>query len=746
MVIYPFPMNSTTTTTPSPSSSNLPTICLNMIVKNESRVIERLLNSVVHLIDTYCIEDTGSTDNTVELITTFFKERGISGKIVVEPFIHFAHNRSHAFKQAEGMADYLLLLDADMIFTYSLPPLEIRSRLVQNDVFYVFQGSTTLCYKNVRFAKNHPESKYITPTHEYFSPPAGSTYGLFNKTEIFIDDRGDGGSKQNKATRDIELLTAELERIGAEGGDKAAVVAAAGADRCYFYLANSYRDAGDYEKAIEFYKKRVEIGGWVEEQWHSLFEIGNIYKKQNKIEQAVFYWLEAFEKHPMRVENLYKIIEYYRQKSSYKIAHYFWKLADRLRTEHTNWGEYLFLHSEIYEYLLDYEHSLIGYYTGDEHQELAQSIMKVIAHPSVASNVFDNCLKNYKFYSPALVNMCNSFFSHRGFSTPHNLNLLMSIGKELMKDDVEKGGFKSSTPSLTLMDDETMVVCVRYVNYSIGERGEYINQNNIITKNVFATIDISTEEWKLKTEEKILAYNATIDNIYVGLEDVRIFSYSSRVLSKTETVLLYNANRGLSYNKIAVEHGTIDLNKMAVVEEESGILKMGNGAGSGAGAEGSICENQKKVEKNWVLFQDGYGLRCIYGWSPLVVGKITPEFVFQPILSHSPPQVPKFFEKVRGSTNGVNIPNTNEVWFICHLVSYEDGRRYYYHVVIVLDKTTYSVVKYTKLFTFSKEKVEYTTGFVYMQKTNEFLIGFSKMDRMSDYLILNKERVDELFV
>ena len=737
-------MNSTTTPphTHPPSSSQLPTICLNMIVKNESHVIERLLNSVVRLIDTYCIEDTGSTDNTIELITNFFKEKGIFGKIVNEPFVHFAHNRSHAFKQAERMADYLLLLDADMIFTYSLSPNEIRSRLIQNDVFYVFQGSTTLCYKNVRFAKNHPESKYITPTHEYFAPPAGSTYGLFNKTEVFIDDRGDGGSKQNKATRDIQLLTAELERIRKNGTGENGT--GEGVDRCYFYLANSYRDAGDNEKAIEFYKKRVEIGGWIEEQWHSLFEIGNIYKKQNKIEEAVFYWLEAFEKHPMRVENLYKIVEYYRQRSSYKIAQYFWKLADRVRTEHTNRGEYLFLHSEIYEYLLDYEHSLIGYYTGDEHQELAKSIMKVIAYPSVGCNIFDNCLKNYKFYSPVLVNLCNGSVSQRGFSTPQNLDLLMSIGKELMKDNVEKEGFKSSTPSLALMNDDTMVVCVRYVNYFIGERGEYINQNNIVTKNVFVTIDISTDEWKLKTEEKLLSYNETIDNIYVGLEDVRIFPYFSRVLSNTENVLLYNANRGLSYNKIAVEHGTIDLNTMAVMGGESGILKMGGESDILKMGAGGVYVNQKKVEKNWVLFQDGYRLRCVYGWSPLLIGQITPKFVFEPNLTHS--QVPKFFDKVRGSTNGVNIPNTNEVWFICHLVSYEEGRRYYYHVVIVLDNTTYDVVKYTKLFTFSEEKVEYTTGFVYMQKTNEFLIGFSKMDRMSDYVTLNKERVDELFV
>ena len=37
-----------------------PTICLNMIVKNESKIITRLLNTVLPIIDTYCICDTGS--------------------------------------------------------------------------------------------------------------------------------------------------------------------------------------------------------------------------------------------------------------------------------------------------------------------------------------------------------------------------------------------------------------------------------------------------------------------------------------------------------------------------------------------------------------------------------------------------------------------------------------------------------------------------------------------------------------
>ena len=95
--------------------ANIPTLCLNMIVKNESKVITRLLESVSPIIDTYCICDTGSTDDTKEIITKFFEEKNIPGKIVEEPFKDFAHNRSHALKCCTGMSEYVLLLDADMI-------------------------------------------------------------------------------------------------------------------------------------------------------------------------------------------------------------------------------------------------------------------------------------------------------------------------------------------------------------------------------------------------------------------------------------------------------------------------------------------------------------------------------------------------------------------------------------------------------------------------------------------------------
>ena len=58
-----------------------PKLCLNMIVKNESKIIRRLFDSVSKIIDSYCICDTGSTDGTPEIIQAYFESKGISGKV-----------------------------------------------------------------------------------------------------------------------------------------------------------------------------------------------------------------------------------------------------------------------------------------------------------------------------------------------------------------------------------------------------------------------------------------------------------------------------------------------------------------------------------------------------------------------------------------------------------------------------------------------------------------------------------------
>jgi glycosyltransferase involved in cell wall biosynthesis len=90
-------------------------ICLNMIVKNESHVIVRTLTNLCSYIDFsyWVICDTGSTDNTQELITEFFKSKNIPGELFQHEWKDFGYNRSLALECAYNKTDLLFIFDAD---------------------------------------------------------------------------------------------------------------------------------------------------------------------------------------------------------------------------------------------------------------------------------------------------------------------------------------------------------------------------------------------------------------------------------------------------------------------------------------------------------------------------------------------------------------------------------------------------------------------------------------------------------
>ena len=128
------------------------TICLNMIIKNESKIITRLLDSVISIIDTYCICDTGSDDDTIDIIKTYFNEKNIFGKIINEPFKNFCYNRNYALKECNGMSDYILLFHADMNMNIK----NFNKNILTNaDNFTIFQKNKKFYYKNIKIIKNN---------------------------------------------------------------------------------------------------------------------------------------------------------------------------------------------------------------------------------------------------------------------------------------------------------------------------------------------------------------------------------------------------------------------------------------------------------------------------------------------------------------------------------------------------------------------------------------------------------------
>ena len=665
-----------------------------MIVKNESRVIIRLLTSVLPLIDTYCICDTGSTDDTISIIKTFFDDRSIYGVINNEPFRDLGYNRSVALKQCYGMpnADYILLMDADMILEmptkFSIS--EFKDSLSAG-AYYVFQGSSSFFYKNIRILKNVENLSYWGVTHEYVNLPSGSVESEIPRTTLFINDIGDGGAKTDKYVRDIRLLTQGL----VDNPDN---------DRYTFYLANSYRDAGQYQNAIDAYKKRIELGGWKQEVWYSYYSIGTCYKQLNDMPNALFYWLEGFQYYSERIENLYEIVNYYRIKGQNLLAYKFYEMADKQRTQYTA-TDHLFYQKDVYDYKLDYEFSIIGYYCNIPKEQTISSCIKVLNCPYAGDQIHKSVLKNYKYYVQVL--------KYASITTDFSVQLNNADIETQISDD-----FVSSTPSIC-MDNNMVYINTRYVDYRIYSDGTYTNNPKITTKNLITIFDMREPGWK-KTNDFLLKYNEEYDNYYVGIEDIRLIMHDGN--------LYFNGNRPLEIGHITIETGTID------VSAQTTNSKL------------AIKTNIRLVEKNWVLFSDDSKLNVIYQWYPLTIGEYTnnddkddPTTTF---ITTKTIEMPHIFKWARGSTNGIVIGD--DIWFIAHIVS-DEGRRYYYHLFVILDKIKHEVKKYSSPFSFEKENIEYTLGFAYMEETAQFVLGYSTNDSTTKYMVVPRKNIDELF-
>ena len=271
------------------------TICLSMIVKNESKIIRRMLDSVSSIIDCYCICDTGSTDDTVEVIEKYFKEKGIFGKVIVEPFKNFCHNRNVALEACKCMSEFVLLMDADMKLVVN----NFNKSILQDiDQCYILQGSEQYHYPNTRIVRNDGKYKYHGVTHEYVGASYKARSMHLTKDQLFIHDIGDGGCKSNKFERDIELLS--------QG-----IIDEPENTRYYYYLGNSYHDAGRNEESIETYKKVIAMDGWVEEKYNACMNIYDCYCRLKQEELGIHYLILSHKFVSNRIEGIYKLIKYY---------------------------------------------------------------------------------------------------------------------------------------------------------------------------------------------------------------------------------------------------------------------------------------------------------------------------------------------------------------------------------------------------------------------------------------------------
>lgn len=145
------------------------------------------------------------------------------------------------------------------------------------------------------------------------------------------------------------------------------------------------------------------------------------------------------------------------------------------------------------------------------------------------------------------------------------------------------------------------------------------------------------------------------------------------------------------------------------------------------------------MKKNWVFFDYNHSTHLIYEWFPLHICKIDNETSLLNIVEKH--EMPLIFSHCRGSTSGFKFDDS-EIWFVTHMVSYEEPR-HYYHLIVVFDEKM--VLKsYSAPFKFEGEPIEYCLGLIVEKET--VIMSYSTWDRTTKIAIYEKSYIDSLLV
>jgi glycosyltransferase involved in cell wall biosynthesis len=328
-----------------------------MIVKNETHIIKECLESIYKYINYWVIVDTGSTDGTQELIKSFFAEKGIPGELHERPWVSFGHNRTEALQLCDGKATWAWMIDADDYVQGNLEfPLNIPNEL---DGFALRFGREDFAWWRTQIFRTGIGWKYVGVLHEY-PTVEGKEKPVLGKLE-------QGNYKivaRTLGARNKDITPVEKYKKDAEVLEKA-LLEEPGNIRYQFYLAQSYFDAQMFDKAEEAYVKRIQMGGWEEEQFYSAYRIGMCRGLQNKPwEQIQQGFLEAWEIRPSRAEPLYQIARVYRMMGHPKLGYLFAKMALDLPypTE-----DILFVSEDVYKYGILDEIGSTAFFAGKPH-------------------------------------------------------------------------------------------------------------------------------------------------------------------------------------------------------------------------------------------------------------------------------------------------------------------------------------------------------------------------------------------
>ena len=567
--------------------NNKSSICLNMIVKDESHIIKQTLDNICSYIDFsyWVISDTGSTDGTQEYIKEYFKEKNIPGELFEDEWRDFAYNRNLAIEHAFNKSDYLFFFDADDLIhgDFKLPDK------LTKDV-YQFKFSQNFSYDRICLINNREKiGKYVGVLHELFHiNKQNSTIEKINGNYYFESRHlGDRSKNPDKYKKDGETLEIAFSNENTDLGLKY---------RYAYYCGQSYQDGGITEKSIEWYKKFLDLPADNQYKYCACINLGHNYKDINN-EESIYYYGLAYKYDTSRIEGITFLMDYYYKKGLHYIVSALWHKFKNY--EILNPNHKIFLNIDRYKWF-EWYNIVSGFYSDDyngAYTSCKRSVINNYNIPNVLQNLIfykkqydndnDNIVKEFLFNYIKNNNDLNNFNRYSEFIKGYNIEKYNLLYDNFNRNNIDKSSsYKSSNKILIytgymnfLWNDSTLKnkslggaeKAVIYLsrclpkNYEIFIAGDqleeeidnikYVNHNNLqnlLNNNNFHTIIVSRyvsffEEFKnIKCGQLVVSAH---DTYFLGNNNENIIKKHSKYIDiavcltewhKNEFIVKYN--------------------------------------------------------------------------------------------------------------------------------------------------------------------------------------------------------------
>jgi glycosyltransferase involved in cell wall biosynthesis len=362
------------------NASGIPTLCFITMCKNEEHCIRQTLESVYKYIDYWIVCDTGSTDKTCDIVTSFFKEKNIPGELYVDEWIGFDKNKTLMFERAYKKTDYVLHLDADDFLVG-----EFKKELICKD------KSDKFHFKTIRGSSQFITSYLYNNSLQWvYAGVAHNIILCLNKdniveSKIFVNEGGDAGElyvdanergsrklDPNKYLKDaLKLKDQFFETLYDDPYGLN--------NRSVFYTAQSYYDSSMFKEAYQWYNLYTKLKDtWIEEVFESQMRLGRcMIQLKFDVDKIISQFEKAIQIFPDRAEPYYALGKFLNVQPTNELAYKYLKEAKNKNVQEVLKKYRLFVDVFVYGKYVNDELSVACFWTnrGNEGSKLLNEII-----------------------------------------------------------------------------------------------------------------------------------------------------------------------------------------------------------------------------------------------------------------------------------------------------------------------------------------------------------------------------------